>query len=73
MGLCTFFLRSMSSHGDSTTGRNQEEEETEVVEEVDVVEDSTTGRNQEEKATEVVEEVDVEAEPVLGGVTSLKS
>ena len=40
------FLRSMSSHEDSTTGRNQEEKETEVVEEVDVVEDSTTGRNQ---------------------------
>ena len=36
------FLRSMSSHEDSTTGRNQEEKETEVVEEVDVVEDSTT-------------------------------
>ena len=59
----------MSSHEDSTTGRNQEEKETEVVEEVDVVEDSTTGRNQEEKETEVVEEVDVEADPVLGGVT----
>ena len=28
----------MSSHEDSTTGRNQEEKETEVVEEVDVVE-----------------------------------
>ena len=30
------FLRSMSSHEDSTTGRNQEEKETEVVEEVEV-------------------------------------